>query len=303
MKSYPSFLSAAIYWGSSLEYAPTSNPEIEPFKDTSQETGYDTEDFSNEDPSEEGPSKDEKDATLSAQVAPTPPTQPTPTPPTSIIQLGRTASYCSYRLLPNEVRLMFTPSNTVHAPYTLLPSIKAAITESILAPPRKRTRSPSPPPSPSPSPPRDTILEATAEAATLPPRRMFQMTPLHLVATAEAMAEATTPRKRSDVRHFVWVQFMLHTWGVKEGLPHRLENALVLARGRISELESCLDESDAREAALERRMRAMEEHFGLAGYTQHVADAMTTYEANRNSGNGINNKTSGSAGGVEHWNG
>ncbi|GJY69956.1 hypothetical protein Tco_0472938 [Tanacetum coccineum] len=33
---------------------------------------------------------------------------------------------------------------------------------------------------------------------------------------------------------------------------------------------------------------------------QRVADVMTTYEANQNSGSGINNETSGSAGGVEH---
>ncbi|GKA74718.1 hypothetical protein Tco_0781020 [Tanacetum coccineum] len=100
------------------------------------------------------------------------------------------------------------------------------------------------------------------------------MTPLHLVTTAEAMAEATTPRKRSDVCYFGWVQVMLYTWGVEEGLPHRLE---------VGESATIAYT-----------------HLIIA---QHVADAMTTYEANRNSGNGINNKTSGSAGGVEHWNG
>ncbi|GJW12895.1 hypothetical protein Tco_1578722, partial [Tanacetum coccineum] len=81
---------------------------------------------------------------------------------------------------------------------TLPPSIEVAIAKSIASPPRKRTCSPSSPPPPSPSPsPRDTIVEATTEAVTLAPCKRFWMTPLHLVATVEAMAKYTTPRKRS----------------------------------------------------------------------------------------------------------
>ncbi|GJR13168.1 hypothetical protein Tco_0795820 [Tanacetum coccineum] len=57
-----------------------------------------------------------------------------------------------------------------------------------------QTRSPSPPT-------KDTIAEATTEAATLPPRKRFCMTSLHPVAIAEAMAKATTPRRRLTARH------------------------------------------------------------------------------------------------------
>nr|GEV91692.1 hypothetical protein [Tanacetum cinerariifolium] len=49
-------------------------------------------------------------------------------------------------------------------------------------------------PSPSPS---DTIAKATAKAATLPPRKRFQMTLLHSVAIVEAITEATTPCRMS----------------------------------------------------------------------------------------------------------
>nr|GEX55335.1 hypothetical protein [Tanacetum cinerariifolium] len=118
----------------------------------------------------------------------------------------------------------------MRAPYTLLPSIEVAIAESIAAPHRKKTRSPSP----LPSLPQDTIVEATTEDATLPLCKRFWLTPLHSVVTAKAMAKATTPRRR---------------------------DALVLARGWISELESRLDESEDMEAFHERRMKAIEERF------------------------------------------
>nr|GEX55336.1 hypothetical protein [Tanacetum cinerariifolium] len=86
----------------------------------------------------------------------------------------------------------------MRAPYTLLPSIEVAIAESIAAPHRKKTRSPSP----LPSPPQDTIVEATTEDATLPLCKRFWLTPLHSVVTTKAMAKATIPRRRVDVRHF-----------------------------------------------------------------------------------------------------
>ncbi|GJU69669.1 hypothetical protein Tco_1255928 [Tanacetum coccineum] len=59
--------------------------ETEPFKEDSQETEYDPEDFSYEDSSEENPSANKEDEPLSAQFTPTPLTQAAPTVPTSII--------------------------------------------------------------------------------------------------------------------------------------------------------------------------------------------------------------------------
>ncbi|GKG18758.1 hypothetical protein Tco_0373056, partial [Tanacetum coccineum] len=67
------------------------------------------------------------------------------------------------------------------APYTFTPSIEATIVELIVAPTRKITR----------------FIEATTKAATLPPRKRFQMRLLLPVATAEAMAEAAAPCRRS----------------------------------------------------------------------------------------------------------
>ncbi|GJW84764.1 hypothetical protein Tco_0157909 [Tanacetum coccineum] len=114
---------------------------------------------------------------------------------------------------------------------------------------------------------------------------------------------------------------MLHDWGTEDGLPHRLEVGESLTAAYThsitrqtfstfwhidTDLESYLEESESREAALERCMRALEERFGPRSaaieqlIAQHVADAMTAYEANRNSGNGVNNETSSSVGGVEH---
>nr|GEV27970.1 hypothetical protein [Tanacetum cinerariifolium] len=217
------------YVPASPEYVPASNSETDPFEDASRETKYDPKDFLDEDPSKGDPSKDEKDVPMPAQVAPTPLAQPSPTPPTSIIQSGRTASYRQYRLHPNDQERQC-----------------------------------------------DITVKATTEAVTLPPRRMFRMTPLHSVATTEA----TTPRRRLEVGENAIVAY---TFSITEQpIQHTidgfyssfeasqedvevLQDALVLACRQIPDLNSCLDDSEAREAALERCMRAIEEHFGPAG--------------------------------------
>ncbi|GKC25882.1 hypothetical protein Tco_1028032 [Tanacetum coccineum] len=188
----------------------------------------------------------------------------------------------------------------VRAPYTLPPSIEAAITESIIAPPCKRTRSPSPPPSPSPlpspspspsplpspsPPPQVTIVEATAKAATVPPCKRYQMTPLHSIAIVEVRTEHIVPLLVARIAPYESEIHALYDQ-MEEILLTRLDSmsqqmdgfypstkadqqdrdatldALVLERAPISDLESRQDESKAKEAALERRMRAMEKRFG-----------------------------------------
>ncbi|GKF60203.1 hypothetical protein Tco_0176989, partial [Tanacetum coccineum] len=91
--------------------------------------------------------------------------------------------------LPNRVHMMRTLGKTIHPPYTLPPSIEAAIAEEIVAPPHKRYRSPSPssasslpPPSPLPSPsckrcssssppPQPLPLSSSPPSDLLPPRK------------------------------------------------------------------------------------------------------------------------------------
>ncbi|GJR76205.1 putative reverse transcriptase domain-containing protein [Tanacetum coccineum] len=91
-----------------------------------------------------------------------------------IIQLGQEILlHCPYRLHLIDPLLMLTLRKTVRAPFTLSLSIEATIVEEIVAPPRNRTRSPSLSLSQS-SPPRDTIDEATVEAATLPLEKKFE---------------------------------------------------------------------------------------------------------------------------------
>ncbi|GJU54869.1 putative reverse transcriptase domain-containing protein [Tanacetum coccineum] len=70
-----------------------------------------------------------------------------------------------------------------------------------------------------------------------------------------------------------------------------LQATLQIAHDYILDLYFRLDESEAREADLETRNRALKEGFGPSG---------NTYEANRNNGTRVNDGTSGSAGGVEH---
>ncbi|GJV20100.1 hypothetical protein Tco_1369120 [Tanacetum coccineum] len=106
------------------------------------------------------------------------------------------------------------------------------------------------------------------------------MTPLHRVATVEAMTEATTPRRRLVSRHWEWIhalqdhmdelplerletiqQHIDGSYTVAEATQQdmgALQDALVLARGQISNLEFCLDESKAKEAAFKTCMRALE---------------------------------------------
>ncbi|GJS03306.1 hypothetical protein Tco_0319814 [Tanacetum coccineum] len=127
----------------------------------------------------------------------------------------------------------------VQAPYTLPPAIKAVTTEEIDAPPHKRTRSPSPTPSPSPPPPSHSSPSSSSSSPsssspppprdTLPPCKRFRMTSPHQDTLDEAMV--CHPRCIG-----------VGTW-------------------TVTDLKSHLEESEAREAALERRMRALKEQF------------------------------------------
>ncbi|GKD54853.1 hypothetical protein Tco_1288240 [Tanacetum coccineum] len=69
----------------------------------------------------------------------------------------RRMGHYQLRLHPKWIHFMFTPRKTVRATYTLTPSIEVTIVELIVAPTRKITR----------------FIEATTEAATLPPRKRF----------------------------------------------------------------------------------------------------------------------------------
>ncbi|GJW79313.1 hypothetical protein Tco_0140995 [Tanacetum coccineum] len=128
---------------------------------------------------------------------------------------------------------MYTTRKMVRAPFTLLPSIEAAIAKEISAPPRKRTRSPSPPPSPSPSPPLSPSplpsppLSPSSPPSpssslsppsrdTLPPRKRFKMTSPHPDMTDETMVEIARPYRRLDAHRWEWIEPMLTDWGAKD---------------------------------------------------------------------------------------
>nr|GEX99081.1 hypothetical protein [Tanacetum cinerariifolium] len=134
-----------------------------------------------------------------------------------------------------------------------------------------RTQSPSPLP-----PPKDTIVEATAEAATLPPRGwMLSM----------------------------WIRYPPCTvlGALRKDYPEHVETLQATQQTpceEIADLQFRLDESEDRGADLETCIRALKELFGPSA--QCVADALTTYEANQNSSTRVNDGTSGSARGVEH---
>ncbi|GJV72911.1 hypothetical protein Tco_1492906 [Tanacetum coccineum] len=128
----------------------------------------------------------------------------------------------------------------MRAPYTLLPSIEVAIAESIVAPPRKRAYSPSH---------YHHHYHHHHHPRTPLLKLRSKLLPYHLVVTAEA----TTPCTRDPC-----------TTG-SDGGASIDQYALVLSHGRISNIECRLDESEAMEGSLERRMRAMKERFGLAG--------------------------------------
>ncbi|GJT77464.1 hypothetical protein Tco_1044189 [Tanacetum coccineum] len=81
---------------------------------------------------------------------------------------------------------------------------------------------------------------------------------------------------------------------------------------RVKSMEQELEESEVREIRLSECMLALKDQENGNDKTrqgsieikqlvaQRIADTLAAYEANRNSSNMINNKTSGSAGGVEH---
>ncbi|GKD38098.1 hypothetical protein Tco_1258305 [Tanacetum coccineum] len=121
------------------------------------------------------------------------------------------------------------------APQTLLLLLRQPSLGFIASPPRKRTQSASP---------SDTIAKAMAEVATLPPRK-------RMLAS----------------RYWDWVPSCSILGALRRDYPdvETLQATLGAAHERISDLELCLDESEAREADLETRIRALEEQFGPSG--------------------------------------
>ncbi|GJY36093.1 hypothetical protein Tco_0421471 [Tanacetum coccineum] len=140
----------------------------------------------------------EDDEPLPAQAGPAPPTQPQPSQPPHTISAPvvhprqEIPLRCPYRLHPNRPLLMNTSRKTVRAPFVLPPTIKAAISEEIAAPPRKRCRSPSPPPLPSSS---STSSSPSPLPAMLPHHKRFRMTSPHQDTTAKGMTKAINPAR------------------------------------------------------------------------------------------------------------
>ncbi|GJX67729.1 hypothetical protein Tco_0303456 [Tanacetum coccineum] len=136
--------------------------------------------------------------------------------------------------------MMLTPRKIVRSPFSLLPSIEAAITEEIAASPRKRGMSPSPAPSLSPSsPPPPPSSPPPSPSSTsppsllssvpplpsfvmLPPRKRFRMTSPHPKAIAEAIISARLHRK-SEACRWTWLQHRIHTWRDQDGAPSTFE--------------------------------------------------------------------------------
>ncbi|GJR97428.1 hypothetical protein Tco_0269602 [Tanacetum coccineum] len=217
------------YVPASPNYAPGLETDTEPLEEDPKEAEHNPKESSEEDPSEEVPTKE--DESLSVQDPPAPPTQTAPTIPTLIIQRGRIPSFRPYWHHPNGWRFMLTLRKTVCAPYTLSSSIEAAITKEIAAPPRKRTRSPSPSTLPSPPPLTSSSSPSSSSSPlpppprdTLPPRKRFKMTSPYPDTTDDVMVEIARPRRRSDAHRWEWVEPMFHDWGTKEGIPYRLED-------------------------------------------------------------------------------
>nr|GEZ63814.1 hypothetical protein [Tanacetum cinerariifolium] len=137
--------------------------------------------------------------------------------------------------------------------------------------------------------------------------RLYDACGVHHVSTKKGMdiymlVEKEYPLSRGILTQMLCVKLLVDEDSemCREHIKKKfMQDALVLARGRNSELKFPLDEIEARKATLKRRMRALEECFRLSG-TQHVSDALMAYEANRNSGTSVNDGTSGSVRGAEH---
>ncbi|GJV48002.1 hypothetical protein Tco_1438214 [Tanacetum coccineum] len=138
--------------------------------------------------------------------------------------------------------MMLTPRKIVRSPFSLLPSIEAAITEEIAASPRKRGMSPSPAPSLSPSSPPPppsspppppppssppSLLSSVPPLPSfvmLPPRKRFRMTSPHPKAIAEAIISARLHRKSEVCRiSWTWLQHRIYTWRDQDGAPNTFE--------------------------------------------------------------------------------
>ncbi|GKA69497.1 hypothetical protein Tco_0775561 [Tanacetum coccineum] len=183
----------------------------------------------------------------------------------------------------------------MRAPYTLLPSIEVAIAESIVAPPRKRAYSPSH---------YHHHYHHHHHPRTPLLKLRSKLLPYHLVVTAEATTPCTRLKagecSTMTYTHSITVKLIHHTLPLlvadafheKRSMHYRSEEslpidayALVLSHGRISNIECRLDESEAMEGSLERRMRAMKERFGLAG-SRHIK---IEYPKLKNQGGGNQN--------------
>ncbi|GJR96073.1 hypothetical protein Tco_0268247 [Tanacetum coccineum] len=279
----------------SPDYTTYSNSDIEPFEGDPHEA--DLEEFSEEDPLEDDSSNEdlmEADEPLQAH-------------PGQEIPLRR-----PYRIHPYGIRLICILRKTVRLPFTLPLDIEAAITEEIAAPSHKRYRSPSlsskpssPSPLPSPSckrcrspslpPPPPVPSSPPIPLAMLPPPKRFKMTSPQPDINDETMTE-TIIHARLQSSSAADVLLVIGE-SVYDLVP------LIMRVESIDyKLETLHDLVEAAEQQIENMSKTRQElNYVAIGQliAQRVTDAMTAYEANRNSINEAHNETSRSDGGVK----
>ncbi|GJR11670.1 putative reverse transcriptase domain-containing protein [Tanacetum coccineum] len=221
---------------------------------------------------------------------------------------------------------MLTPRKTVCASFTLSPSIEAAIVKEIVTPPRKRCKSPSPPPSPSSSSiiittiisiTITTTCYATTSQERSDARHWTWVQPtLHTWRDEEGspktfeLGESSTAAHRhieetydhleellverfEDMEHDI--KGLCDDMMTSQQDVETLQTTLSIYRERNLDLEIRLEETDTCLQESEK-MPTTRQGFNPAAIeqliAQRVADAMTAYEANRNSRNGVNNEAS-----------
>ncbi|GJW86454.1 hypothetical protein Tco_0161794 [Tanacetum coccineum] len=210
------------------------------------------------------------------------------------------------------VRMMRTLGKTAHPPYTLPPAIEAAIAKEITTPLHERYKSSflsslssSLPPLPSTpsSPPSD----------MLPPCQRFRMASPHPYTTGEATAEALLARLHRRVEARRWALVLDSISHVPLVIGEPIHHTIPLLVARLIRHEDQIERiQDHLKDLLLKRVESMDQEKkmpttrqGMGSVdieqliAQCVANAMIAYEVNRNSGNGVHNETSASAGGVE----
>ncbi|GJY47423.1 hypothetical protein Tco_0436486 [Tanacetum coccineum] len=275
----------------SPNYTLDSDSDTKPFEEDLQEA--DPEEYSKEDPSEEDSLDEDSMEDYEPLQAQIPLHRP-------------------YRIYPNERRLICTSRKTVRLPFTLPLSIKAAIVNEIAAPPRKRDISPSSTSSSSTSSPSPLPSRKRCISPSLPPSPCIIITTTCYATTSDQKGEPITYEieESSLASHVLPVtsELVYHiipllVARLVQQMDPYLRDSRSLEEILLKELKTVIWRletlCDRAEAAEKQNIPTTRQVLNFVAIekliAQHIADAMTAYEANQNSRNGAVYETSRSA--------